>query len=267
VIALLTAAAPLGLAAVARAADEIVFGLVPFAGIGELVARFGPLCELVERRVNRPATLRSASDYRGFLRRLRRTEFDLALVPPHFVTSGEDAGYRPVWWMPCAGAVELVAQVGVDAPEALRGKTVAVPDPLALVTILGRAFLERHGLAGAVRLRCAGNHANVLELVRRRLAPAAFVPRSFRERVPVAAAIGCHVLASFPAELGLVLLVRTAHPGLLEAVDEAGREIAAEAAAMAGLFPGPDRRLVRVRAGAFRDFQPMLARALAEVPT
>jgi hypothetical protein len=83
----------------------------------------------------------------------------------------------------------------------------------------------------------------------------------------VAAAIGCHVLASFPAELGLVLLVRTADPGLLEAVDEAGREIAAEAAAMAGLFPGPDRRLVRVRAGAFRDFQPMLARVLAEVPT
>lgn len=265
-IAQLGAAALASLSLRARAGEPFVFGVVPFGGPGELVARFAPFCAAIERQLGQSGALRSARDYRNFLRRLEGSAFHFAAFPPHFVDPARRAGYRAGWWIPCTDVVELVAAADIPNLDALRGRTVAVPDPLALATLLGQAFLRHAGLADEVRVRPSGNHANVLELVHRRLVPAGFVPGAYRESAGSEAA-AVHVLASLPAPLGLVLAARTAEPRLVAALDAVAREVAVGPDAFAQLFPGRDRRLMRVRPGQFAEWRSMLVRGAAEAPT
>lgn len=138
----------------ALAADEHdrtrVFGFLPIVSTERLARRFEPLVEYLAGEIGVPIVLETAPDYAEFIRRTHEEErYDYIFTAPHFSVLAQDrAGYRIVARVDgeLLRSVIVVRQdSGLTEPGDLCGKTIATPDPLALVTALVRERLIEAG--------------------------------------------------------------------------------------------------------------------------
>ena len=146
--ALCVAAAPVRAAEDAQA-QTIEVGLLPTLSARRILKTYQPLREYLERALGRPVLLVTAPDYRTHVERTRTGLYRYAVTAPHFARLAQRrSGYRVLVRVRSALAALLVVRAadGVRRVEALRGQTVATPDGLAIVSMLGRAVLREHGL-------------------------------------------------------------------------------------------------------------------------
>jgi phosphonate transport system substrate-binding protein len=125
-------------------------GLFPNLTPLTLITSYQPLRLYLEKTLHRPIYLVTAPDFRSFVERTQRGDYDIVLTAPHLARLAEqDAGYIPVvTYGTKLQALILVAKTSpINTLEDLRGAKVAMPDPLAVVNMLGREALQKAGLA------------------------------------------------------------------------------------------------------------------------
>lgn len=170
---LLAVGVTFGLIPCATAADTpagerpLSMGILPYLSTQQLFEKFAPMKQYLERELDRRIEMTTAPNYRVYVQRAARGEYDIYETAPHFALLAEvEHGYRRASRI----ARELDGSVVVrrDGPIKrvgdLRGGVVATPDPLAVITFLGEELLQQHGLTPGrdVRLLRSPSHNNAM---------------------------------------------------------------------------------------------------------
>lgn len=175
------AALALLLAGAARAAEApLVFGVFPNVTARETLKTYAPLARTLEHHLRRPVVVYTAPDFPTFIARTREGVYDLVLTAPHLAwLARQDAGYRPLlkYSAPVRGLLVARKDAGLDKVEALRGRTVAIADALALTALAVEADLAARGIERGrdYTLRASGSQSNAIAQVLARRADAAIV--------------------------------------------------------------------------------------------
>jgi len=212
--------------AAAGADDPLVFGIFPNMTAKQLVETYRPLADALEKTLQRRVVIYTARDFSTFAERTRMGEYDILLTAPHLAwLASQDAGYRPLlkYTQPVRGLLAVKTDSPIDTPEALRGRTIATADSVAVVVLAIQAELATRGLRNRIDYQTSdsGTHLNaVMQLINGRAD---------------AAMLGLHPYKLMPPELRqqLRVIVETAplsslmyltHPRLRDAETQAVRK-------------------------------------------
>lgn len=155
------------LAQVARAADMLVLGVVPYLSARKLAELYEPMRAQLQRSLGAPVVLETAPDYQSYLARTREGRYDIIATSPYFGRLAQlEQGYVPLA-RPLTNLEPLLV-TRMDGPhelEALRGKVVSTSDKLANLTLAAHRYLWQNGLEPGrdVIIRPAGSHANSVQ--------------------------------------------------------------------------------------------------------
>lgn len=133
----------------AAAPKPLVMGIFPYINSYAVVSQFVPVRDHLATQLGRPIQVFTASDFRSFFERTQKEEYDIVLTAPHFARLAiTEANY--VALATYKAELNSVIIVKRDSPiqqlSELRGKSIAVPDKLAIVTMLGTQLLREAGL-------------------------------------------------------------------------------------------------------------------------
>jgi len=209
-------------------AAPLRFGVVPYLTARRLATLYEPARVFFEQTLERPVQFSSAPDYAVHLERLRRREYDLVADSlPLARLAQRELGYLPIarTQAPLQPILIAAADSPLRAPEELRGRTVAVPDRLAALTLIGLRFLRDHGLSPGkdLAVRAAGSHANAIQLVLAGEAAAAIVSRTALRQIEPVLVARVRVVIDLPPALSAV--VYTVAPSLAGKAEMLGRRL------------------------------------------
>lgn len=148
---LLLALAPFFLLTIPSLAAEkpLILGVFPYLSGYSVVSKFTPLRDYLAAELKRPVQVYTAPDFRTFIERTQRGDYDIALTAPHLARLAIlEANYASL--ATYKATLQTLIVVKKDAPYAkladLRGKSIAIPDKLAIVTLLGTQLLRAANL-------------------------------------------------------------------------------------------------------------------------
>lgn len=145
-------------------------GLLPYLSSEKLINTYAPLAEYLEQKLNRKVIIVTAPDFRKYFKRANQGKYDLYFTAPHFAAYAE-ARYQHRRLVRLARMLDGTIVVPVNSEirkiEDLKGKVLATPDKLAVITIMAEQLLERHGLVPGrdVTIRYASSHNNAMKTV------------------------------------------------------------------------------------------------------
>lgn len=203
----------------------LVFGIFPSLTARQIVEIHRPLADVLEKHLQRRVVIYSARDFKTFAERTRQGEYDILLTAPHLAwLARQDAGYRPLlkYAQPVRGLLVVKSDSPFDAPEALRGRTIAIPDPLAVVVLAIQTELAAHGLRPGTDYQTAasGTHINAVMQVINGRADAAMLGLPSYSLMTPELRRQVRVLIETPPLSGLMYLT---HPRLRDAEAQAVR--------------------------------------------
>lgn len=141
---------------------ELAF--TPFLPVRTMMQNYQPMRAYLETRLQEPVSLVSAPDYKVYNERLRQQEYPFVIVVANSAYLAHvDHGYvpmlRPV--IPTRPALVVAAQSELKSIKELRGATLTLPDPLAVVAMQGAQMLREAGLNPGrdVNIKYTPNHA------------------------------------------------------------------------------------------------------------
>jgi len=203
----------------------LVLGVFPSMTAKQTIEIYRPLASALEKHLRRSVVVYSARDFTTFVARTRQGEYDILLTAPHLAwLARQDTGYRPLlkYAQPVRGLLVVRSDSPFDEPDKLRGRTIAMADPIALAVLAIRAELAAHGLTHGIDYRTtdSGTHTNaVLQVINGRvdaavlgLHPYNLTPPELRQQL--------RVLAETPALSSLMYLT---HPRLRDTEAQAIR--------------------------------------------
>ena len=182
----------MGIPSAFSADDALVLGIFPHLTAKKTIEVYRPLAATLEKHLQRQVVIHSARDFKTFVERTRQGEYDILLTAPHLAwLARQEAGYRPLlkYAQPARGMLVVRADSKLDSPEALRGRDIAISDPIAVAVLAVQAELAAHGLRHNTDYRTieTGTHVNAVMQVIKRRADGAI--------------LGLHAFALIPPEL------------------------------------------------------------------
>jgi phosphonate transport system substrate-binding protein len=138
-----------GRPALAAEAQPIEIGIIPTLSTRTILSTYQPLRDYLAERLARPVVLVTAPDYRSFIARTQRREYRVVVTAPHFARLAQlETGYVPLVRVKreLRGIIVVRRDSGIASLADLRGKTIATPENLAIVTMLGEQLLQKAGL-------------------------------------------------------------------------------------------------------------------------
>lgn len=137
----------------AQAMDEdgsLVFGFLPILSTQKLIARFKPLVDQLSAELGQPIRMETASNYAVFLQRTRAQRYDIVFTAPHFYyLANKESGYQVIVRVNGAELKAIIVATKaskITQLSELRGKRIATPDSLSMVTAIIRNHLREAGL-------------------------------------------------------------------------------------------------------------------------
>ncbi len=127
----------------------LLMGVFPYISATRIVKLYGPLVRFLERESGREIRLVSAPSFRQFIKRCSTQSYALIHNAPHFALREKLQGrYVPIYRFEkkLKGVVFVRSASPVHSVEQLRGTTVAMPDALAVVSMLGEVYFSSIGL-------------------------------------------------------------------------------------------------------------------------
>ena len=169
------------------AQPPLQMGLLPYLSTERLFENFLPMKEYLETQLGRRIVLSTAPEFRTYVRRAARGDYDIYQTAPHFALLAEtDQGYRRVSRLTRELDGDIVVRLdsALRRPEDLRGRTVITPDALAITSMLGEELLRQRGLKPGedYRLLRTVSHNNAIMTVLRAEADAALTSAAVYER-------------------------------------------------------------------------------------
>ena len=151
-------------------AKPLRVGLLPYLSTQRLLDSYAPLRDYLETALHRPVILITAPSFDVYVNRAGQYEYDLYLTAPHFAALAESqSGYKRVSRLlrELDGSL-IVARGGpVKTIADLKGRVVATPDRLAIITMLGEALLQDNQLIPGkdVTVQYTPSHNNAIVAV------------------------------------------------------------------------------------------------------
>ena len=180
--------------------EGLKFGVFPNLSARVMVETYQPLANSLGDSLRQSVSLESAPDFITFHSRTLKGEYGLLLTAPHLSwLAWKEGGYRPVltYKEPARGYLIVQADSPYRELTDLRGKTIAMPDPLAVVNIRMEKILEKAGLRQGHEFMVAesGSHTNAATYVNQGQTDAAVVgvlaflrlPKDVRDKLRIVA--------------------------------------------------------------------------------
>ncbi|MGQ9684877.1 MAG: phosphate/phosphite/phosphonate ABC transporter substrate-binding protein [Thiobacillaceae bacterium] len=133
----------------ATASEPLKIGLLPTLSTRTLITNYQPLRAYLERELKRPVVLLTAADFQTFHQDTVAGAFDLVLTAAHLARLAQTRhGMQPLATYRATNRALLVAAKSrpVDMPAALRGRNLAIFDPIALNVLHALNWLKGQGL-------------------------------------------------------------------------------------------------------------------------
>lgn len=145
----------------------LTIGVFPSISPQNQLARYLPLAHYLESQLLRPVQLYTAKNFRTFIEAGRRNDYDIVVTAPHFAwLAAQESGYQPL--VQFSGTIRGVLIVGASSHlrtlQQLKGHDIAIPDPLALITLLAEQRFKHAGLSRDrdYHFIGRGNHSNAI---------------------------------------------------------------------------------------------------------
>lgn len=163
-------------------------GLLPYLSGDRLFEYFLPMKDYLEAKLKRRIVLSTAPDFKTYVQRAARGDYDIYQTAPHFALLAEmEHGYRRVGKLTRALDGDVIVERGgpIKRIEDLRGRIVITPDALAITSMLGEHLLKDHGLSPGrdYRLLRANSHNNAILTVHHGGADAALTSAAVFEQL------------------------------------------------------------------------------------
>jgi phosphonate transport system substrate-binding protein len=208
----------LGLAApsVARAqARPLQVGVIPNVNARIILTNYQPFRDQLQRALNRPVEIVTASDFRAFFERMAAGDYDLAVSPANLARVAElDHGLTPfaIYEPGIPGCLVMWKARPVRDVAEIRGKTLALSNPQSLVALKGFAWLEARGLTRDRDYRTvhARNAESLAQLLSTGDAPLAMMSRGELMAVHADLRAQLEELVEFARVPGFILLTARA---------------------------------------------------------
>jgi phosphonate transport system substrate-binding protein len=139
-------------------------GMAPFLPARTLVQNYRPMRAYLEQQLEQPVIFVTAPDYKTFYERIQRHEYPIIITVANLAyLASAEAGYVPMLrpLIDTCPVLVVSKNSSLARVQDLRGKTVALPDPLAIISMQGVEMLRESGLDPAkdVNLRHLPNHS------------------------------------------------------------------------------------------------------------
>lgn len=124
-------------------------GVLPTLSAKVLLTNYQPLRVYLQRVLNRPVELISSPNFQRFHRDTLAGDFDLLVTAPHLARLAQtEAGFQPVATYLAANRPVLITSKSrpVQKIDELRGRSLAIFDPLGLIVIQAQQWIEDRGL-------------------------------------------------------------------------------------------------------------------------
>lgn len=179
-------------------------GLLPYLSSQKLIATYAPLANFLEQRLGRKILLVTAPDFASYFRRSTQGRYDIYFTAPHFAAYAEmNYQHRRLVRPKRNLRGTFVVPVGseISQIEDMRGKTLATPDNLAVLTIVAENMLQEHGLVPghSVFIHYAASHNNAIATVLEGRSDAAIALSAFYDRLDEARQARVKVVSMTPA--------------------------------------------------------------------
>lgn len=177
----------------------IEIGIAPFLPVKTLVQNYAPLRDYLQSRLHEPVTIVSAPDYLSYYQRIQKHEYPIIIAPANSAyLAWAESAYVPllqplVYTRP---VVVILKDQKLNKISDLHGKTIAMPDALAVVSMQGLQMLREAGLepGRGVTVKNMQNHSVAVNHVITGEVAAAIVsdrailqmPASIRENIKTA---------------------------------------------------------------------------------
>lgn len=173
----------------AAESPPLQMGLLPYLSSEQLFKNFLPLKNYLETRLKQRIIMSTAPNFRAYVQRAARGDYDIYLTAPHFALLAETAQhYRRLSRVSheLTGYVVVRSNSVIQQIEDLRGHTVITPDELAIISMLGEQLLLKHGLRPELdyQLERGASHNNALLTIHRGSADAAFTVPAVYDKLP-----------------------------------------------------------------------------------
>ncbi len=201
----------------ARASEGPVLdmGVFPYFSTRALLDLYQPMRAHLARELKQPVNLFTALSFKVYADQTRIGAYDILVTPPHFARMAQrETGYIPLTVY--TRELRAVVVVARDSPyhnlQDLRGKTIATPNRLALVAIMGQQLLHDVGLrAEDVSLLEVPTHNTAVLAVQRGEVEAAVTEGAALVQMPAQLRRTVRIIAQTPASPHVMIL---AHPRL-----------------------------------------------------
>ena len=147
----------------------LTFGLLPYLSRAVLVKKFNPLIQYLEETLKRPVLIHSAPDFKTYIERASRGDYDVFLAAPHIAVYMEQryqARRISKFSRQLTGYFVVHADSAYETLNDVRGKRLVSADPPAVITILGERALVEHKIDPVNDMvRQYTTHNNALRLI------------------------------------------------------------------------------------------------------
>jgi phosphonate transport system substrate-binding protein len=131
------------------APDTLDMGVFPYMSTRALLDLYQPVRVYLSHELGKSVTLFTAQSFKAFTNETQQGIYDIVVTAPHFARLAQrEAGYVPL--ITHTRELSGLVVVPVDSPihnlRELKGKRIATPNQLALVTIMGYQLLRDDGL-------------------------------------------------------------------------------------------------------------------------
>jgi len=168
--AMVSAGATVDKSQAAAAKKEYLMGVFPYLGPRELEKIYAPIAADYSKAIDSKVLFMTSSTYKTFMGNLDKQMYDIVFVQPFdYVAIADKYGYRPLATRnkPLPAILVVNPDSKFTDVEQLRGKTIALPPPVAAISYLIKSYLKDNGLEPGkdVKIEHHRSHASCMRNV------------------------------------------------------------------------------------------------------
>jgi len=158
----------------------IRLGLIPHLSTQIMMKKYRPLINYLQEEMNQPIIAITAPNFKTYIERVKNGDFDIYMTAPNMAAYHEkhNQHIRIVKFTQQLQGVIVVAE---DSPyhslDDLKGKSIAAPDVMAVITSLGEVTFKENGIdpKNDIHIKYTPSHNNALQSVAEEKADAAIL--------------------------------------------------------------------------------------------
>lgn len=177
-------------------------GVYPQLSARAVIKAYQPVRHYLETALRRPVEIYTAPTFKSFAIATKNAEFDIVVTPPQLARLAQlQAGYIPI--LDYGSRHSCVIVVGKDNPisnfKKLRSKTIAIPDPISLVALVGMQWLGVQGMQAGrdFKLLTTPSHGAAVAAVQSGKSEAAIINAAALKRIAPELARSVRILTTY----------------------------------------------------------------------